>query len=95
MHSCGHKMAVVTSLRFLHRAPKDPGAGQGMGEAKLVTVQFGIYQGVVGKERAHIIQQMLGGALVWALGPTGARALGLTESLCTPILLSLHGAVGI
>lgn len=64
--------------------PKDCGAGQGMGEAKLATVEFGIHQGVVGEERTHIIQQRLGAAHLGPLGwerliwdPwAGARALG-------------------
>lgn len=74
---CGYLIQVSP------QSPKDPGAGQGMGEAKLVTVRFGIYQGVVGKERAHIMQQMLGGA---HLGPwTGALPFCF---LCTVLLAS-------
>lgn len=33
---------------------------EGVGEEKLLRLQFGVYQGVVLKEETHVIQQMLG-----------------------------------
>lgn len=72
-----------------------------MGEVKLVTAEFGIHQGFVGKERTRIIQQRLG-ALFWAPGSGSSGPPGLehghrvlTGSPCIPILLPVLTAVSI
>lgn len=41
---------------------------EGVGEEKLLRLQFGVYQGDVLKEGTHIIQQMLGRAHLGLLG---------------------------
>lgn len=64
-------MAAVTITQVLPPRPASAGSwtrDEGVCEAKLLRLQFGVYQGIVLKEETHIIQQTLGKGLS---GPPG------------------------